>query len=106
MPKNLSARLKVSARLNVRTELVRLRVDPLDSLVRRLAKGRKPSFVLDELTRYLDAYGHYSLTLARFYRELSIGFRWRNGAYFTQKYRRRYTPYERRLTDQYRLFAP
>jgi hypothetical protein len=91
--------------LNVRREAARLRVDPLDKLVQRLIRAAGSPFLIDEVGRYVIAYDCYYLTIARFYRELSIGYRWRESAYYTWKHRGRYSPYERRLTDEYRNVA-
>lgn len=99
-----SAHLK--PRLNVRNELKQFRQDPLLPLIRRVTRGQKPSLLFDEPARYVYAYRLYYLSVERFYRELSLGYRWRNGPYFVLKYGGKYNPYERRLATEYNRVAP
>jgi hypothetical protein len=93
-------------RLNVRRESRRLTNSPLDPLWRRLSpKTPNALFWADEIGRSFQAYDFYRLSIQRFYEELSLGARWRSGPYYTRKYRRPYTPYERKLMDRFRPVA-
>src|SRR6266700_2876344 len=78
----INRRHMAGSTLNVRREEKRLRRDPLEPLVRKLLGGRKQFLLRDDITRYVDAYAFYSLTLVRFYRAVSIGRRFRNGPHY------------------------
>jgi hypothetical protein len=97
----------IGRRPNVRRELLRLRRDPLERLLRTLDAGKRGLLSLsNERSRYEDAYWFYYLSLDRFLREMSVAARHRNGPYYVRKYGGKYTPSERRLVAKYKQIAP
>ena len=93
------------SRLNVRTELKRLKQDPIEPLLQALGKG--PGYVVlqDEFSRYREAYYFYYLSLDRFFHEMSVALRWSKGPYYVRKYGGKYTPSQRKLAAQYNKIA-
>ena len=89
-------------RLNIRQEIRRLKVNPLLPLLTELAPREQLPLVYDDFGRCWEAYELYALSVERFYRALSLGARWRNGAYYARKYRMKYSPNERRVADRFR----
>jgi len=94
----------VSEKLNVRAELKRFRENPVLPLVRIIEtlSGENPPRILEnELSRYLEAYEFYYLSLERFIPEMSLALRWDRGPRWVRGRGRKYTPAQRKLADRY-----
>lgn len=88
-------------RLNIRNELAKFRRDPLETFLSCSDSKDKYSFFADEIYRYKESYRFFYLSLERFFPEMSIGIRWRNGPYYALKYREKYSQTDRKIADKY-----
>lgn len=92
-------------RPNVRNEIARIKRDPLEPYFSQLGEDSEP-ILSSTISRYQDAYNLYFLALRRFFQNMSVVARYMNSAHYKRKYGGSYTPYEKRIADRYREFAP
>ncbi|NVM23058.1 MAG: hypothetical protein HWN68_14905 [Desulfobacterales bacterium] len=93
-------------RLNIRKELTRIRKDPLDQFLKALGYDTIRVFSND-LTRYVDAYWFYYLSMDRYLREMSIAARYSRGPEWVRRSggKQRYTDSQRKLAKEYNAIA-
>jgi len=93
-------------RPNIRKELARIRMDPLNPLLKALGYERT-NIVSNDFSRYVDAYWFYYLSMDRYLREMSIAARYSRGPYWVRKSggKQRYTASQRRLAKEYSATA-
>jgi hypothetical protein len=91
----------LGCRPNVRSELARLRQEPLHELLAAIDSGT-PTIESNDQSRYQEAYWFYYLSLDRYLHGVSVAARYSKGPRWTNKY----TPSERKLAEQYRRVAP
>lgn len=94
----------VPERLNVKAELKRFRENPVLPLllvIKALPEENSPRILENEVSRYLEAYEFYYLSLERFIPEMSIALRWDRGLRWVRGRGRKYTPTQRKLADRY-----
>ena len=96
----------LNRRPNVREETKRIRRDPLQPLLAALGYDRT-RVVSDNMTRYIEAYGFYYLSMERYLREMSVAARYSRGPRWVLKSggTQKYTLAERKLADEYNLIA-
>ena len=97
----------IGRRPNVREELRRLRINPLEDMLAVL--GSAPaSLYSNDLTRYEAAYEFYCLSFARYLREMSVAARYSNSVQWTRRSggTSRYSAGQRRLAEQRKQVAP
>lgn len=95
----------IEKRINVRKELKRLRVDPLEQFLSLITDLENPVILQDEISLYREAYSFYYLSLERFLPEMSIAIRYNKGAYYVRKYGGKYTDYEAKIAKQYNAIS-
>jgi len=93
-------------RPNISKELARIRKDPLDHLLKALGYDGI-QVVSNDLTRYVDAYWFYYLSMDRYVREMSIAARYSRGPHWVRKSggKQRYTDSQRKLAKEYNGIA-
>jgi len=93
-------------RLNMRKELARIGEDPLIRLLKALGYDGIHAFS-NELSRYVDAYWFYYLSMDRYLREMSIAARYSKGPKWVHKSggRQKYTDSQRKLAKEYNAIA-
>jgi hypothetical protein len=89
-------------RINLKTELKRLRQNPIEPFLKRIGSDNVFS---DEISRFHDAYDFYFLSLERHLRGASLAIRWGNTAYWAKRERRKLSPYEAKINKQYNQIA-
>src|SRR5271166_3993264 len=97
----------IGCRPNVREELLRLRRDPLEQMLRFVRSGT-PSIYSNDRTRYQAAYEFYCLSFARYLREMSVAARYAKGPQWVRRSggTRKYSADQRRLAEQRNQVAP
>ena len=97
----------IGRRPNVREELRRLRIDPLEKMLTLLASGA-PSLYSNDLTRYQAAYEFYCLSFARYLREMSVAARYSKGLQWARHSGgpSKFSAGQRRLAEQRKQVAP
>lgn len=91
----------LGCRPNVRTELARIRTEPLQELLAVIGPGSL-GIISDDRSRYLQAYWFYYLSFDRYLYEASIAARYSKGPRWVRKY----SPGERKLADTYNRVSP
>ncbi len=93
----------VNKRLNVRNEIKRIRVDPLQKYLDLAYSKREPGGVRD---RYEYAYYLYSRAMERVFEQISTAVKYRKGPYYVKRYGGRFTPGQKKLADKARTLRP
>ncbi|MHC4398192.1 MAG: hypothetical protein ACYTG0_00775 [Planctomycetota bacterium] len=93
-------------RANVRKELARIKKDPLQPLLAALGHDGIHVFT-DDLTRYVQAYWFYYLSMDRYLCEMSVAARYSRGPAWVRRSggKQKYTEAERKLADEYNATA-
>ena len=92
----------LGCRPNIREETNRIRRDPLLPLLEAL--GYDGIHVIsDDMTRYVESYRFYSLSMERYLREMSIAARYSRGPVWVRKSggTKKYSSAQRKLADEY-----
>ena len=89
-------------RPNIRSELARVRHDPLQKLITLVSP--EPDIVSNDVSRYTEAYYFYYLSLDRYLTAMSIAARY--SARGLRNVRRYSTESERKLAEEYRRVSP
>jgi len=89
-------------RPNIREEIKRIRRDPLLPLLEELGYDGI-HVVSDDMTRYVESYWFYVLSMERYLREMSVAARYSRGPRWVRKSggTEKYTPAQRKLADEY-----
>lgn len=93
-------------RPNIRKELARIRQNPLEPLLNALGYDGI-HIVSDDLTRYVEAYWFYFLSLDRYLREMSIAARYTRGPKWIRRSggTQKYTESDRKIANGYKAIA-
>ncbi|MRW88402.1 hypothetical protein GJ699_00190 [Duganella sp. FT80W] len=92
-------------RPNVRREASRVKRNPLEPWFTAMQFDLDP-VASSDVSRYLDAYKLYYLSVRRYLTNMSIVARYMSSAYYARKYRRKYSPPEKAIAEKYREVAP
>jgi hypothetical protein len=95
----------VGGRPNIRSEIERLKREPLSDLIRALG-GHEPKLLSCATSLYQEAYEFYFLSLHRYLSEMSIAARHSRGPRWARRSGRRYTLSQRKLVEKFRPIAP
>lgn len=101
----ISGHESIGKRVNIRKELARIRLDPLQPLLKAL--GVDESVVLStDISRYQEAYWFYFLAMTRYLQNMSVTVRFQQGAYWVRRSGGKYTPYQKKIAEKYKAMRP
>ena len=87
--------------MNINQILKDIKKNPLDSLIKDLAKKDKESIFSSDVQLFEEQYFFYVLTCERLLREMSLSRRFRNGPHYSLKYGMAYTENEKKLAKKF-----
>jgi hypothetical protein len=93
----------IEKRLNVRSELSRIRIDPLDSFLNRAFPEQT---VAGTRERYEEAYYLYFRAMERMLEQISTVVRYRKGPHYVRKYGGSYGPRQKELAEKWKRLRP
>jgi hypothetical protein len=93
----------IKKRLNVRNEIKRIRLDPLQGFLDLAYKRIEPGGVRD---RYEYAYYLYMRSMERIFEQISTSVRYRKGPYYVRRYGDKFSPGQKKLADKARKLRP
>jgi hypothetical protein len=103
---NLHVAEPVTERLNVKRETAMFRTDPIAPLLLLIRRPEHHELLIDEVSRWQQAWRYYQQSFARLVPAIAITLRWSNGPYWAEREGRRLTEYERRIARRYRELGP
>ena len=90
-------------RINVRNEIKRIRIDPLQNYLETAYKNTEPGGIRD---RYEYAYYLYMRSMERIFEQISTSIRYNKGPYNAKQCGRKFTPGQKKIADKRRKLRP
>lgn len=101
--------IKNTRSINVKKELKNIRENPLIPLISYLSESEEKYIIYqiqDDLTKHIQIYSFYFLSIERFLKSMSVARRYNNSCYWKRKSREKYNEQEKRLAEKYKKIRP